>query len=347
MTLQFIKGTPMIRETLVKLSQKQSLSEQEAYDCTLEIFEGKATPAQMASYLTFLSYKTETALEIIGAVKAMREKMVRVNAEGLNAIDMCGTGGDHRGTFNISTTASLILAGGGVVVAKHGNRAASSQCGSAEVLENLGVKLDPSLNVVEKCLREAKIAFLFAPHYHPAMKNVGPIRKELGIRTLFNILGPMCNPAGVKHQVIGVFDKEKAKLIPEVLIKAGSERVVALHSAEGLDEVSNAGPTTLFEAGKDGVVRQSEIDPETFGFKAGSLNDLLGSDAPANAKILMGILNGETGPKRDAAVMNAAVGFYVAGKAQDFKTGRALAEESIDSGKAAKALKTLAEVSHL
>lgn len=336
----------MIREMLVKLSQKQSLTQQEAYDCALEIFEGKAVPTQVASYLTFLSYKTETADEVIGSVRAMREKMNRVSSEGLNAIDMCGTGGDHRGTFNISTTASLVLAGGGVVVAKHGNRAASSQCGSAEVLENLGVKLDPSPLIVEKCLKEAKIAFLFAPHYHPAMKHVGPIRKELGIRTLFNILGPMCNPASVKHQVIGVFDKEKAKLIAEVLVKSGSDRVISLHSTEGLDEVSNAGATTLFEAQSGGAVKQTDITPETFGFKPGSLNDLQGSDAASNAKILTAILNGEKSAKRDAVVMNAAVGFYVAGKTPDFKGGRALAEEAIDSGKALKALKTLAEVSH-
>ena len=340
----------MIRECLVKLSQKQSLQENEAYLCMLEILEGHATPVQIASYLSFLSYKSETVEEIIGSVKAMRGKMAVVNAEGLNAIDVCGTGGDHRGTFNISTCAALVLAGGGVVVAKHGNRAASSQCGSAEVLDTLGVKIDPTVRAIENCLKEAKIAFLFAPHFHPAMKNVGPIRNELGVRTLFNILGPMCNPASVKRQVIGVYDLEKARLMAEVLVKAGSEKVITLHSAEGLDEVSCAGPTTIFEAatdiGSNLVVQERAINPELFGFERHDLQTLKGSDAGANAKIIMEILQGEKGPRRDAVVMNAAVGFYVAGKCSSVMEGRKLGEESLDSGKALTALKILEKVSH-
>ena len=186
----------MIRECLAKLSLRQSLSEGEAYDCMVEILEGKATAGQVASYLTFLSYKGESVEEVVGSAKAMREKMVRVNAEGLDAIDVCGTGGDHKGTFNISTTAALVLAGGDITVAKHGNRAASSKCGSAEVLEMLGVKIDPTVHIVERCLQEANIGFLFAPHFHPAMKYVAPVRKELGIRTLFNILGPHVQSGG-------------------------------------------------------------------------------------------------------------------------------------------------------
>jgi len=340
----------MIRECLVKLSQKQSLTEKETHEATLEILEGKAVPTQVAAYLAFLNLKGESTEEVVGSVKAMREKMTRVNAEGLDAIDVCGTGGDHKGTFNISTVAALVLAGGGVVVAKHGNRSASGQCGSAEVLDTLGVKLDPPSRTVEKCLQEAKIAFLFAPHYHPAMKNVGPIRKELGFRTLFNILGPMCNPASVKRQVIGVFDLEKARLMAEALVKSGSEKVVTLHSQEGLDEVSCAGPTTLFECsmGEDGKAQfqQNEVSPETYGFKRYELEELKGSDATSNAKIVTDILEGAKGPKRDAVVMNAAVGFYIAGKCPSVKDGRASAEESIDSGKALQALKTLAAVSH-
>ncbi|HET9870122.1 MAG TPA: anthranilate phosphoribosyltransferase, partial [bacterium] len=223
----------MIRDCILKLSRKEPLTEAEAWDATLEIFEGKAAPAQVGAYLTFLAVKGETPEEILGSMKAMREKMVRLRVEDLDAIDVCGTGGDHKGTFNISTAAALVLAGGGVKVAKHGNRAASSQCGSAEVLEALGVKIDATTLVLEKCLREAGVAFLFAPHFHPAMKHVGPIRKELGFRTLFNILGPLCNPASVKKQVIGVYDKDKAQLMGEVLVKAGSERVVTLHSRDG------------------------------------------------------------------------------------------------------------------
>jgi len=339
----------MIRECLVKLSQRQSLSETEAHDCMMEILEGKAVPTQVASYLTFLNYKTETADEMVGSIKAMRAKMTTVNAEGLEAIDVCGTGGDHHGTFNISTAAALVLAGGGVTVAKHGNRAASSQCGSAEVLDTLGVKIDCPTHAAENCLKEAKIAFLFAPHYHPAMKNVGPIRKELGIRTLFNFMGPMSNPASVKRQVIGVSDLSKAKLMAEVLIKLGSERVITLHSQEGLDEVSCAGPTTLFEnrAEWNGKWVQMEISPESFGLKKFGLQELKGSDAIANAKILTEILNGEKGPRREAVVMNAAVGFYVAGKCKEIKEGRVLAEQSLDSGKALQALETLKKLSHL
>jgi anthranilate phosphoribosyltransferase len=337
----------MIRECLVKLSQKQSLLESEAYGATLEIFEGKATPAQIASYLSFLSYKGETAEEIIGSVKAMREKMVRINAEGLHAIDVCGTGGDHRGTFNISTTSALVLAGGGVVVAKHGNRAASSQCGSAEVLEALGVKIDPSTRTIENCLQEAKIAFLFAPHFHPAMKNVGPIRKELGIRTLFNFLGPMCNPASVRRQVIGVSDLSKVQLIAEALIRSGSERVITLNSLDGLDEVSCAEPTQINEWSVDGKQNSYTISPADFGFKRHELSEILGSDAKTNGKIVMGILEGEKGTRREAVVMNAAVGFYVAGKCSTIPEGRSFAEESIDSSKALAALKTLEKVSNL
>lgn len=346
----------MIRECLVKLSQKQSLSESETHDTMLEILEGKATQAQIASYLSFLTFKSETAEEVVGSVKAMREKMTPLNAEGLNAIDVCGTGGDHKGTFNISTVAALVLAGGGIVVAKHGNRAASSQCGSAEVLEALGVKLDPPIRTLEHCLQEAKIAFLFAPHFHPAMKNVGPLRKEIGFRTMFNILGPMCNPASVKRQVVGVFNQEKAELVAEVLRRSGTEKVITLHSEDGLDEVSCATQTTLNERypeqkPEQKIFNKYQISPEDFGFQRSSLNEILGGDAKTNAKIVMEVLEGEKGPRRDAVVMNAAIGFYLVSdrsklEKQYLKEYRALAEESIDSGKALKALKSLEAVSH-
>jgi anthranilate phosphoribosyltransferase len=336
----------MIRDCIIKLSQHEPLTEAEAWDSTLEIFEGKATPAQVGAYLSFLSAKGETAEEVLGSVKAMREKMVKLQVEDLDAIDVCGTGGDHKGTFNISTTAALVLAGGGVVVAKHGNRAASSQCGSAEVLDALGVKIEATTLSLEKCLREAGIAFLFAPHFHPAMKNVGPIRKELGIRTLFNILGPLCNPASVKKQVIGVYDKAKAQLMGEVLVQAGSERVVTLHSQDGLDEVSCAEPTHLWEYAKGAVEKGSVVEPKDFGFERKPLEFIHGSDAAANAKILTDILEGQKGPYREAVVMNAAVGFYVAGKCKTIPEGRSLAEESIDSKKALEKLKKLVTLSH-
>ena len=340
----------MIRECLVKLSKKELLTEREAYECMLEILESKALPTQVAAYLAFLNLEFETAEEVIGSVRAMRDKMVRINAEGLDAIDVCGTGGDHKGTFNISTTAALVLAGGGVFVAKHGNRAASSQCGSAEVLDTLGVKIDPPALTVEKCLHEAKIAFLFAPHFHPAMKNVGSIRKELGFRTIFNVLGPMSNPASVKRQVIGVFDPQRARLMAEALVKSGTERVITLHSNDGLDEVSCADDTVIWEyktGGTPNPQRSSEIlRPEYFGFPRRSLEEIKGSDAPANAKIVLGVLNGEKSPFREAVVMNAAVGFYVADKCSTILDGKALAEESIDAQKALQALETLKKVSH-
>jgi anthranilate phosphoribosyltransferase len=340
----------MIRECLIKLSKKQPLSEAEAHACMDEILGGKALPTQVASYLSFLAYRGETEEEVTGSATAMREKMTRINAEGLDAIDVCGTGGDHQGTFNISTTAALVLAGGGVTVAKHGNRAASSQCGSAEVLDAMGVKIDASARTLENCLREAKIAFLFAPHFHPAMKNLGPLRKELGIRTIFNILGPLCNPASVKRQVVGVFDSAKARLMAGVLVKLGNERVVTLNSQEGLDEVSCAGPTTLFECranpGGEPAFSQQEVSPDGFGLKIHSLKEIQGADAVSNSKIVMEVLGGEKGAPRDAVVMNAAVGFYVADKCASVKDGRALAEESIDSGRALQALEILKKVSH-
>jgi anthranilate phosphoribosyltransferase len=340
----------MIRECLVKLSQKEPLTEAETWDCTLEILEGKATPAQVGAYLSFLNARGETEEEVIGSVKAMREKMVRVNVDDLNAIDVCGTGGDHKGTFNISTAAALVLAGGGVVVAKHGNRAASSQCGSAEVLEVLGVKIDPTTLVIEKCLREAGIAFLFAPHFHPAMKTVGSIRKELGFRTIFNILGPMCNPASVKRQVIGVFDKEKAELMAKVLIEMGTEQVITLHSQDGLDEVSCATETRLWKYPSDRPGSKEldiqDVNPEYFGYERKPLEFIHGSDAASNAKIMMEVLGAKPGPYREAVIMNAALGFYVAGKCGAIRDGRKLSEESIDSGKALESLKKLEKVSH-
>ncbi|HVZ80390.1 MAG TPA: anthranilate phosphoribosyltransferase [bacterium] len=346
----------MIRDSLVKLSQKRDLSEQEAYEAVLEILEGKTTPAQIGSYLSMLAYKGERSDEVVGSVRAMREKMEKVDTEGLEPIDVCGTGGDHKGTFNISTAASLVLAGGGVAVAKHGNRAASSQCGSAEVLDTLGVKLDAPSRILQECLKEAGIAFFFAPHFHPAMKNVGPYRKEIGIRTIFNILGPMSNPASVRRQVIGAFSDAVLPLIGDTLRRTGSERVIVLHSKDGLDEVSCAAETTICEYFPDQnpdhkAQATFSVKPEDFGLPRHPLSEIMGSDAPANARIIESILNGEKGPKRDAVVMNAAIGFCLANdmKQMDPKllgSFRKKAEDSIDSGKALKALETLKKVSH-
>jgi anthranilate phosphoribosyltransferase len=337
----------MIREAIQKLVQKQDLTAEEAGAWVGEMLDNSATPAQMGAYLSLLAAKGETLEEIIGSLRVMRDKMVKADDAGLSPIDVCGTGGDHKGTFNISTASVFVLVGGGVAVAKHGNRAASSPCGSAEVLQALGVKIDVPLRVVEKCLKETKLCFLFAPHHHPAMKNVGPTRKDIGIRTLFNILGPMSNPACVKRQVIGVFDASKARLIAEALVKTGSERVVAFHSLDGMDEVSCAGGTLFFEAvqGKETVV-ETTVTPEDFGFGRHPLSDLGGGDAVTNAKIVEEVLNGSQGAPREAVLMAAAAGFYVSGKAVTLKEGACLAAQSLDGGKAREALENLRRVSH-
>jgi anthranilate phosphoribosyltransferase len=337
----------MIQDALKKLVRRQDLTREESAACMVEMLEAKASPAQVGAYLSLLAAKGETVDEVVGAMRVMREHMVRLSCPDPDAVDVCGTGGDHAGTFNISTASALVLAGGGVTVAKHGNRAASSMCGSAEVLQELGVRIDAPPPVLERCLAEARIAFLFAPAFHPAMKNVGPIRKELGLRTLFNILGPLCNPAGVKRQVVGVFDAGKARLMARALVEAGSVQVVTLHSRDGLDEVSCAGATDLFEM-RPGWKAPEELTlyPEVFGFARWPVEQLAGGDAAVNAGILRGLLSGrETGPRRDAVVMSAALGFYVSGRAHHLQDGIVLAKGSLDSGAAARTLERLVAVS--
>ncbi len=338
----------MIKDVIKKLTVKEDLTREEASECMLEILDAKAAPAQVGAYLSLLASKGETLDEVVGSMEIMRAHMVRVDCPDSDAIDVCGTGGDHSGTFNISTASAFVLAGGGVTVAKHGNRAASSKCGSAEVLSELGVKIDAAVPVLERCFTEAKMAFLFAPAFHPAMKNVGQIRKDLGIRTIFNILGPMCNPAAVSRQLIGVFDSAKARLMAEALVAAGSARVVTLHSRDELDEVSCADATDLFEKRKGWDRTESiTIYPEIFGMTRQPVENLAGGDASVNARILRDILAGrERGTKRDAVVISAALGFYVAGKAPHVKDGIIMAENSIDSGNAMSALDALVRVSN-
>jgi anthranilate phosphoribosyltransferase len=331
----FLQRFSMIREAIQKLSRHESLTEDEAAQCLQEIMGAIATPAQVGAYLSLLAVKGETLDEVVGSLNVMREKMVRVNDSGLNPIDVCGTGGDHKGTFNVSTTSAFVLAGGGVAVAKHGNRAASSKCGSAEVLQALGIKIDVPLRVVENCLKETGMCFLFAPQHHPAMKHVSPHRREIGIRTLFNLLGPMANPMDVKRQVVGVYAQDKAKLMAEVLVKTGSERVITFHGSDGMDEVSSSETTVLFEGKKDQpFVVETTIAPENFGLERHDLSELAGGDAAFNAKIIEGVLEGEKSARRDVVLMSAALGFYVAGRTDSLNEGVELAGRTVDEGNA-------------
>jgi anthranilate phosphoribosyltransferase len=337
----------MIREAIQKLSRHQYLTESEAALCLHEILSGNATQAQVGAYLALLAVRGETLEEMLGSLAVMREKMIRVDAGYLDPIDVCGTGGDHKGTFNISTTSSFILAAGGVPVAKHGNRASSSKCGSAEVLEALGVKIDVPLRVVENSLKEVGLCFLYANVHHPAMKFASPIRREIGVRTLFNIVGPMANPMSVKRQLVGVYDTGKARLIAETLVKAGSTHVLTLHSKDGMDEVSCDADTVLYESrtGQPEAL-ESIISPETFGFDRHPQAELVGGDAAENAKIVESILDGEKGARREVVLMSSALGFYLADRVKNLREGAVMAAQVLDSGAARKKLEDLCRVTH-
>ena len=331
----------MIREAIKKAVEKSDLTEQEAVATMAEIMDGEATPAQVACFITAMRMKGETVEEITGFVKVMREKSVKVRPRSRNLLDTCGTGGDKLNTFNISTTAAFVVAGAGVKVAKHGNRAASSSCGSADVLEALGVNLSLSPEAIAQCIDDAGIGFMFAPAMHPAMKHaVGP-RKEIGIRTVFNILGPMTNPAGAKRQVIGVFSPDLTETMANVLGALGTQRAMVFHGMAGLDEISTLGETRISEL-KDGAVSTYLLRPEDVGLKAAKADDLSAGDGGVvdNVAVLLAVLNGEKGPKRDITLLNAAAALMVAGKAADLREGLAMAAESVDTGEAANALET-------
>ncbi len=307
------------------------------------MMSGEATPSQMGGLLMALRVRGETIDEITGAVTAMRSKMLRVEAPP-NAIDVVGTGGDASGSYNISTCAALIVAGCGVPVAKHGNRALSSRSGAADVLTALGVRIDISPDHISRCIAGAGIGFMFAPAHHPAMKHVGPTRVELGTRTIFNLLGPLSNPAGVKRQMVGVFSKQWVEPLAQVLNNLGCEAAYVVHGSDGLDEITISGPTSV-AALENGAVRIFEITPEEVGLKRAKPEALRGGDAEHNAKALMGVLKGERGPFRDVAVLNASAALVVAGKAKDLKDGVALAQKSIDSGEAEGSLERLIVIS--
>ncbi|MDO8683657.1 MAG: anthranilate phosphoribosyltransferase [Armatimonadota bacterium] len=328
----------MIKEAIRKVVEGQSLTQEEAVQTMSEIMDGEATPSQVASFITALRMKGETVEEITGFVKVMREKSVKIKTNQARLIDTCGTGGDKLDTFNISTASAVVLAGAGAPVAKHGNRAASSNCGSADVLEALGVSLALDAEQIGRSIDSVNIGFMFAPSMHPAMKYaVGP-RKEIGVRTVFNILGPMTNPADAKFQVIGVFSDKLCEPMANVLKNLGTERAMIVHGMDGLDEISTLGKTRISEL-KDGKIRGYIFDAEDIGVARADAGAIAGgADLQENAEILVKVLQGEKGPRRDIVCLNAGAALSVAGLAEDIKSGFALAEKTIDSGAALDAL---------
>jgi anthranilate phosphoribosyltransferase len=327
-----------------KVATGAALSRDEAttaFDCMMS---GEATPSQMGGLLMALRVRGETVDEITGAVSAMRAKMLTVKAPA-DAVDIVGTGGDGSGSVNVSTCASFILAGTGVPVAKHGNRALSSKSGAADVLASLGIKIDITPDDVSRCIAEAGIGFMFAPTHHPAMKNVGPTRVELATRTIFNLLGPLSNPAGVKRQMVGVFSKHWVQPLAQVLKNLGAESAWVVHGSDGLDEITLTGPTSV-AALENGNIRSFEVTPEDAGLPRATSADLKGGDADANARSLLGVLEGKPSAYRNVALINAAAALVVSGKAKDLKEGVAIGAKSLDSGAAADKLKRLVAVSN-
>jgi anthranilate phosphoribosyltransferase len=333
-----------LKPLLAKVADGRSLSHEESIAAFQVLMSGEATPSQIGAFLIALRVRGETVDEISGAVTVMREKMLRVEAPA-DAIDIVGTGGDSSGSFNISTCAAFVAAGAGLKVAKHGNRALTSKSGSADVLLALGVKLETGPEKISQCIREAGVGFMFAPQHHASMKHVGPTRVELGTRTIFNLLGPLSNPAGVKRQVTGVYSKAWVEPFAQVLKALGSEACWICHGKGGVDEIIPTGTTWIAEL-KDGKVREFNFTPESVGIVRSNPDDLKGGDAAENAAALKNVLSGRPSAFADAAVMTAGAALVVAGKAANLKSGIIAAREAIASGAAAKALKQLVEVSN-
>lgn len=337
----------MIKEAIVKIVNKGDLTYDEAYAVMNEIMSGETSPTQNAAFLAALSTKSakaETTDEIAGCAAAMRDHATKVET-GMDIFEIVGTGGDNAHSFNISTTSALVCAAGGMKVAKHGNRAASSKCGTADCLEALGVNIEQSPELCVKLLQEVGMCFFFAQKYHTSMKYVGAIRKELGFRTVFNILGPLTNPGSPKRQLLGVYDEYLAEPLAQVLISLGVERGMVVYGKDKLDEISMSAPTTICEF-KDGWFKTYTVCPEDFGFERCTKQDLEGGTPEENAKITRDILNGEKGHKRNAVLMNAGAALYIGGKAESMEAGVKLAAEIIDSGKAAETLERLIELSN-
>lgn len=329
--------------TITSLLAGDDLAEDQSAAAMTEIMDGAATPAQIAGFVVALRAKGETVDEVVGLVKTMRAFSQRIEVPG-DLLDTCGTGGDRTGTFNVSTAAALVCAGAGVKVAKHGNRAASSRCGSADVLEALGVKIDLQPEEVAACIEEAGIGFCFAPVFHPAMRHAGVPRRELGIATIFNFLGPLTNPAGATRQALGVADPRMVDIMVETLGRLGSIRVIAFHGAGGLDELSTAGPSYVVEL-DGGEIERWTIDPADLDLSPAPIEALAGGSADENAEQIRSVLAGEPGPKRDVVALNAAAGLMAAGRGADMAASLSLAQRAIDSGDAAKALDRLITVS--
>jgi anthranilate phosphoribosyltransferase len=333
-----------LKSIIAKVATGATLSREEAASAFDRMMSGEATPSQLGGLLMALRVRGETIDEITGAVSAMRAKMLKVNAPP-DAIDVVGTGGDGSGSVNVSTCAALIVAGAGVPVAKHGNRALSSRSGAADVLSALGVRIDISPQQVSRCVTEAGIGFMFAPAHHPAMKNVNPTRVELATRTIFNLLGPLSNPAGVTRQMVGVFSRQWVLPLAQVLKNLGSETVWVVHGSDGLDEITLTGPTFV-AALENGAIRSFDVSPEDVGLKRVAGEALKGGDAAANAIALRNVLAGLPSPYRDVALLNAAAALVVAGRTKDLKEGLTLGTRSIDDGAAAERLKRLIAVSN-
>ncbi len=334
----------MIKEAISTLISGNSLSFEEASGAMEEIMSGEATPAQIGAFVTALRIKGETADEIAGLASVMRAKATPVKVAG-PTIDIVGTGGDASGSFNISTAAAFVAAGAGLRVAKHGNRAMSSQCGSADILEALGVKIDLGAEAVARCIETAGLGFMFAPIFHPAMKHAAAPRREIGIRTVFNILGPLTNPAHVEHMLLGVPGEELGNKIASVLHRLGTKRSLVVYGLNGLDEISISGGSLVWEVNKDKASPPCKISPDSFGFKEASLSEIKGGTPEENAGALHRILNGEKGALRNIVVMNAAAALVAGNLTSDLKSGARLAEEVIDSGRAHEKLDKLVELS--
>jgi anthranilate phosphoribosyltransferase len=335
----------MIQEAISKVVEGQNLTEEEATATMNEIMSGQATPAQIAAFITALRMKGETVAEISGCAKVMREKATKIRTSQKFLVDTCGTGGDRSHTFNISTAAALVAAGAGVAIAKHGNRAASSRCGSADVLQALGVNIEADPEKVGRCIDEIGIGFLFAPLLHSAMKYaIGP-RREIGIRTIFNILGPLTNPAGAQAQLLGVASPKLTELIAGVLKNLGSKRAFVVHGQDGLDEITTTAETFVSELAA-GQLKNYKLNPDQYGIAFSSASDLKGGTAEENAQIVSSLLKGEKGPKRDIVLLNAAVAIVAGEKAKTIEEGIQIAAESIDSGKALQKLQALKEMTN-
>ncbi|MEM0906598.1 MAG: anthranilate phosphoribosyltransferase [Pseudomonadota bacterium] len=333
-----------LKTLLAKAASGAPLSRGEAATAFNVLMSGEATPAQIGGFLMSLRVRGETVEEITGAVEVMRAKMTRVTAPH-NAIDIVGTGGDASGTHNVSTCAAFIVAGAGVPVAKHGNRALSSKSGAADVLSALGVRIDLTPIGVAACIEKAGIGFMFAPAHHAAMKHVGPARVELGTRTVFNLLGPLSNPAGVTRQMVGVFSREWVRPLAEVLLALGTERALIVHGSDGLDELTTTGISHV-AAVEDGAVREFTIDPAALGLDLAEPHELLGGDADHNATALKAVLGGAPGPYRDIATLNAAAALVVSGEVETFEDGIALANAVLDDGRAEARLDALVAVAN-